>query len=72
MNISVETFSGYKADEYPLRIVLQGRRLEIISIEDRWYSPECSYFRVFADDGNTYILKQIPGNNQWQMVRQDG
>lgn len=71
MNISVETFSGYKADEYPLRIVLQGRRL-IISIEDRWYSPECSYFRVFADDGNTYILKQIPGNNQWQMVRQDG
>jgi hypothetical protein len=72
MNISVETFSGYKADEYPLRIVLQGRRLEIISIEDRWYGPGCSYFRVFADDGNTYILKQIPGNNQWQMVRQDG
>jgi hypothetical protein len=68
MNISVETFSGYKADEYPVRFSIQDRRYEIISIEDRWYSPEGSYFKVFADDGNTYILKQISGNNQWEMV----
>ncbi|HUI91536.1 MAG TPA: hypothetical protein VLX68_04725 [Chitinivibrionales bacterium] len=72
MNISVETFSGYKADEYPVRFSLQDRRYEIISIEDRWYSPGCSYFRVFADDGNTYILKQIPGNNEWQIVSAEG
>ncbi len=68
MDISVETFSGYKADEYPQSFTVQGRRFSVVSIEDRWYSPECSYFRVFADDGNTYILKQIAGNNQWSLV----
>jgi hypothetical protein len=72
MNITVETFSGYKADEYPIRFSIQNQRFEIISIEDRWYSPDCSYFRVFADDGNTYILKQIPGNNQWQLQLSEG
>jgi hypothetical protein len=72
MDIFVETFSGYKADEYPIRFSIHDQRFEIISIEDRWYSPGCSYFRVFADDGNTYILKQIPGNNQWQIVTSGG
>jgi hypothetical protein len=68
MNISVETFSGYKADEYPLTFTVDGRKFSVISIDDRWYSSDSSYFRVFADDANTYILKQIPGNNEWQIV----
>ena len=68
MDISVETFSGYKADEYPLAFTMDGRKFSVISIEDRWYGPDSSYFRVFADDANTYILRQIPGNNEWQIV----
>jgi hypothetical protein len=68
MNISVQTYSGYKADEYPFSFSIEGRKFVVISIEDRWYGPDCSYFKVFTDDGNTYILKQIPGNNLWQMV----
>jgi hypothetical protein len=71
MNLNVETYSGYKADEYPLRFSVDGLRFEVISIEDRWYSPECSYFKVFADDGNTYILRKLSGNNQWEMVQPD-
>ena len=71
MDIMVETYSGYKADEYPLRFTVEGRKFSVISVEDRWYGPECSYFRVFADDGNTYILKQIPGNNEWQIITPD-
>jgi hypothetical protein len=69
MDLFVETFSGYKADEYPLRFSINGQCFEIISIEDRWYSPECSYYKVFADNGNTYILRQFPGNNRWEMVQ---
>ncbi len=68
MDILVETCSGYKAEEYPQHFVVAGRRFEVVSVEDRWYSPGCSYFKVFADDGNTYILKQIAGNNLWQLV----
>jgi hypothetical protein len=68
MNISVETYSGYKADEYPLSFTIEGRKYAVISVEDRWYGPDSSYYKVFADDANTYILKQIPGNNEWQII----
>jgi hypothetical protein len=69
MNITVETYSGYKADEYPLNFTVEGTKYTVISVEDRWYSQECSYFKVFTDNGNTYILKQTPGNNRWEIVQ---
>lgn len=49
-NIKVETYSGYKADEYPVRFWIGEERLEILEIEDRWYSPGFTYFKVFADN----------------------
>jgi hypothetical protein len=39
--------------------------LEVIEIEDRWYEPGRSYFRVFADDANRYILRQEVGTGNW-------
>jgi hypothetical protein len=67
MKVKVETFSGYKADEYPRRIWIGGSCLEIMDIEDRWYGPGYSYFRVFADDGGTYILRQDSKKNEWDL-----
>lgn len=69
MNINVETYSGYKADEYPKKFWLGEKQLEIMDIEDRWYSPESSYFKVFADDGKTYILKQNLKDSSWEIVK---
>ena len=40
MDIFVETYSGYKADEYPLSFTVEGRKFAVISVEDRWYGPE--------------------------------
>jgi hypothetical protein len=56
-DLQVETYSGYKADERPLRFVWKERRFEVIEIADRWYGPDHEYFKVRADDGNTYILR---------------
>ena len=39
-----------------------------MDIEDRWYSPGSSYFKVFADDGKTYILKQNLEDGRWEIV----
>lgn len=69
MNIKVETHSGYKADEYPKKFWMEEKVFEIMDIEDRWYSPECSYFKVFADDGKTYILRQNLEHSQWEIVK---
>ncbi len=67
MGIVVETYSGYKADEYPKRILIGDQQLEIIDIEDRWYGPDYSCFKIFADDGKRYILRQNSTDSCWQI-----
>jgi len=33
------------------------RKIEVIDVIDRWLGSDYGYFKVFADDGGTYILK---------------
>ncbi|MBD3241868.1 MAG: hypothetical protein GF331_14865 [Chitinivibrionales bacterium] len=62
----VTTYSGYRADEYPLTFTVVGKgKLTVMDIEDRWYSPGCSYFRVFADDARRYILRRDDRTADW-------
>jgi hypothetical protein len=65
--IRVECYSGYRADEKPLRFVLRGREFEVAEVEDRWYSPGAVYFRVQANDGNFYVLRHDEGMDVWTL-----
>jgi hypothetical protein len=65
--VIVECYSGYRADERPLRFALGGTRLEITSVDDRWYSPDASYFRVMASDGNLYVLRHDFEHDCWSI-----
>ena len=65
--VRVECYAGYKGDERPVRLCLGDRSLEIVTIEDRWYSPGSVYFRVRADDGNLYILRHEEGTDTWTL-----
>ena len=56
MKIQVECYSGHKADERPVKFWLGDVVLFVESVEDQWYGPDDAYFRVRADDGNTYVL----------------
>ena len=56
MQLRVECYLGYKADERPQRFFLGDRCLEIKEVLDQWYSPGNSYFRVKADDNYIYVL----------------
>ncbi|MBX5496715.1 MAG: hypothetical protein IRZ15_15375 [Bryobacteraceae bacterium] len=57
MRIKVESYSGYKADQRPLRFYLGEQVLNVEEVLDQWYSPDDTWFRVQASDGNVYILK---------------
>ena len=57
-NITVECYAGYRAEEEPRAFTLGERRFEVVAILDRWLSPDHRYFKIKADDGNTYILRQ--------------
>jgi hypothetical protein len=67
LEIRVECYAGYRADERPLRFELRGRSFEVAEVEDRWYSPGAVYFRVRSDDGNFYVLRHDEGADTWTL-----
>ena len=67
MILRVECYSGYKADERPLRFQLGERWLEVEEVTDRWYSPAATYFRVRAGDGCLYVLRHDKAADVWTL-----
>jgi len=66
--VCVECYSGYKADERPVRLKLADRDREVLAIEDRWYSPGATYFRVLVDDGDRYVLRHDEPQDVWRLA----
>jgi hypothetical protein len=66
--VSVESYSGYKADERPLRLNLSDGTREVVAIEDRWYSPGATYFRVLVRDGDRYVLRHEEAQDVWSLA----
>ena len=67
MRIQVECYSGHKADQRPIKFSLGDVVLFVESIEDQWYAPDDVYFRVGADDGNTYVLRRKETSEEWTL-----
>jgi hypothetical protein len=70
MRLSVECYSGRKADERPVRFWLGGRQYQVETVLDQWYDPESISYKVRADDGNLYILRQRTSrpDGTWELV----
>jgi hypothetical protein len=67
-SVRVECYSGYIADERPERILFETQTLEIAEVEDRWYSPGATYFRVLAEDGDRYVLRHDDAQGVWSLT----
>jgi hypothetical protein len=65
--VRVECYSGYRADERPLRFALGKQSLEITSVDDQWHSPDATFFRVLASDGNSYVLRHSFEQDIWTL-----
>jgi len=76
MKLNVECYAGRKADERPIRFRLEGREYFVEAVLDQWYDPERISYKVLADDGNFYILRQQTSTpvGMWDLVsfRQSG
>jgi hypothetical protein len=70
MKLSVECYSGRKADERPIRFWLEGKLYHVQRVLDQWYDPEHIFYKVRADDDNLYILRQQTStlNRTWDLV----
>lgn len=58
MKLIVECYSGRKSDERPVRFWLSGRHYQVETILDQWYEPESVFYKLRADHGKLYILRQ--------------
>jgi hypothetical protein len=65
--IRVECYSGYRADQRPLRFELGDRIYCIECVDDQWYSPGAVYFRVRADDGHLYVIRHDEERDAWTL-----
>lgn len=66
--VRVACYSGYKADERPVRILFEAQTLEIAEVEDRWYSPGVTYFRVRVQNGERYVLRRDDAQDVWSLT----
>jgi hypothetical protein len=65
--VEVECYAGYKADERPLRLKLPSETLEIAEVEDHWYAPGETVFRVRVANGDRYILRHVEAQDVWTL-----
>ena len=63
--IEVMAYSGYRANERPLYLVLDEQRLEVKDTLDTWYGVEHDYFKVLAEDGKVYLIKWHRSLDLW-------
>jgi hypothetical protein len=65
--VRVECYSGYKAEERPVRILLGEKMVDIAEVEDRWYSPDATYFRILLPNGDRYVLRRDDAQDVWTL-----
>ena len=61
----MECYAGYKGEERPIRVLFGERAEEVKIVEDRWYSPGATYFRVVVESGDRYILRRDDAQDVW-------
>lgn len=71
MDVKVECYAGYKGEETPRRIRMDGSTVEVEEVIDRWLAPEYGYFKVRGDDGAVYILRHDAASRAWALVMYD-
>jgi len=68
MQVEMQTYSGFKADERPTGFLLNGRRYRVEEVCDQWLGPDSSYFKVRADDQNLYIFEHRLASDEWSLA----
>ena len=66
--IMVVGYAGYQAEERPLSFSLGKKKLQVTAMLDQWYGPDYTYFKVLAEDANTYIVRYQRTDDEWELV----
>jgi hypothetical protein len=65
--VHVQCYAGYKGDERPVKLQINEQIVDIAEVEDRWYSPGATYFRVLLANGERYVLRREDAQDLWTL-----
>lgn len=68
MRITVDAYSGHKANERPRSFTIGSKVINVVETLDRWYGVDHEYFKLKADDGCTYVIRYDRGEDAWELV----
>lgn len=66
--VRVECYAGYRAEQEPIAVHLDGSRQRVLGIADRWLEPDASYFKVRLEDGHAYLIRHDRREDAWFLV----
>ncbi len=68
IEVHVECYAGYRADERPQRFSFGQRNIEVEEIIDQWQGENYRYFKLKGDDGGHYILRHDEASQRWELT----
>jgi hypothetical protein len=68
LRVRVLCYEGYRARETPRAFYIGNRRIEVVSVADRWRGEDHEYIKLDASDGNVYILRYDMEQDEWEIT----
>lgn len=67
--IEVIAYCGYRGEQEPRAVILEGERLDVLGITDQWLDPQARYFKVHTSDGHLHLLRCDLESSSWTLVK---
>ncbi len=66
--IEVECYAGHRGEETPRSMALDGRRICVDEVLDRWLDSDHRYFSLRGEDGATYTVRHDVASIRWELT----
>jgi len=63
--VQVECYAGYRGDESPRALIIEGQRYQVKDVLQQWQEPEGRYFKLRFSDGGECIVRQDAATGSW-------
>lgn len=68
LEIAVDCYAGYRGEQTPRAIALGDRRITVAEVLDQWLAPDHRYFKIRAEEGDLYIIRQDVASGMWTLT----
>ena len=68
LTIGVECYAGHRGEQTPRTLILGERRIAVAAVLDAWLAPDHRYFKLEAEDGDTYLVRHDELRGTWELT----